>query len=177
KLRTSARDELQQFQRRLGTTTVYVTHDQIEAMGLGDRIAVLDHGRVRQLGTPLEVYHEPADTFVAAFLGSPPMNLMEDGPSLCGFRPEHLLPRASFPPADAVVEFPLTVTRIEHLGADRLVYATLQPPHPRTRVVCRLPSNVAVPLETGVRYAFALRHDDLRYFDRATGLKRPAVTT
>ncbi|MCZ7561260.1 MAG: ABC transporter ATP-binding protein [Burkholderiaceae bacterium] len=177
KLRTSARDELQQFQRRLGTTTVYVTHDQIEAMGLGDRIAVLDHGRVRQLGTPLEVYHEPADTFVATFLGSPPMNLMDDGPVSCGFRPEHLLPRESFPAGDTVVDFPLAVTRIEHLGADRLVYATLQPPHPQTRVVCRLPSNVPAPLETGRRYEFALRPGELRYFDRETGLKRPAAPT
>ncbi|MGH8713206.1 MAG: ABC transporter ATP-binding protein, partial [Casimicrobiaceae bacterium] len=76
KLRTSARDELQQFQRRLGTTTVYVTHDQIEAMGLGDRIAVLDAGRVHQIGTPSEVYDDPADIFVATFIGSPPMNLI-----------------------------------------------------------------------------------------------------
>ncbi len=177
KLRTSARDELQQFQRRLGTTTVYVTHDQIEAMGLGDRIAVLDHGRVRQLGTPLEIYHEPADTFVATFLGSPPMNLMDDGPVSCGFRPEQLLPREAFPAGEAVVDIPLTVTRIEHLGADRLVYAALEPPHPRTRVVCRLPSNVPAPLEPGRRYDFALRPGDLRYFDRETGLKRPAAPT
>ena len=77
KLRALARDELQQFQRRIGTTTIYVTHDQIEAMGLGDRIAVMQGGRVRQLGTPAEVYGEPADTFVAGFLGSPPMNMLE----------------------------------------------------------------------------------------------------
>ena len=73
--RASARDELQQFQRKVGTTTIYVTHDQVEAMGMGDRIAVMDHGRIRQLGTPREIYDEPADTFVATFLGSPPMNL------------------------------------------------------------------------------------------------------
>src|SRR5712671_6149511 len=77
KLRNSARDELKQFQRSLGTTTIYVTHDQAEAMGLGDRIAVLNQGRVRQLGPPQVVYNEPADTFVAGFLGSPPMNFFE----------------------------------------------------------------------------------------------------
>src|SRR6185295_2640570 len=65
KLRTLARDELQQFQRRLGTTTIYVTHDQVEAMGLGDRIVVMKAGTVRQIGTPQEIYDEPADTFVA----------------------------------------------------------------------------------------------------------------
>ena len=73
--RASARDELQGFQRRVGTTTIYVTHDQVEAMGMGDRIAVMDQGRIRQLGSPEEIYDDPADTFVATFLGSPPMNL------------------------------------------------------------------------------------------------------
>ena len=95
KLRNSARDELKQFQRGLGTTTIYVTHDQAEAMGLGDRIAVLNQGKVRQIGTPQEIYGEPADTFVATFIGSPPMNLVEDGTTYLGFRPENFLPRGS----------------------------------------------------------------------------------
>jgi hypothetical protein len=77
KLRAVARFELKQLQRQLGTTTIYVTHDQVEAMGLGDRIAVMDKGRIRQIGKPQEVYDDPADTFVATFLGSPPMNLIE----------------------------------------------------------------------------------------------------
>ena len=68
KLRNSARDELKQFQRSLGTTTIYVTHDQAEAMGLGDRIAVLNQGRVRQIGTPHEIYGYPADIFAATLL-------------------------------------------------------------------------------------------------------------
>src|ERR687891_6276 len=76
KLRTSARDELKRFQQRVGTTTIYVTHDQAEAMGLGDRIAVLDQGQVHQVGHPVEVYDHPANTFVATFIGSPPMNLV-----------------------------------------------------------------------------------------------------
>src|SRR5438105_595631 len=79
KLRASAREELERFHRRVGTTTIYVTHDQVEAMAMGDRVLVLNKGVVHQLGTPAEVYDNPADTFVATFLGSPPMNLAELG--------------------------------------------------------------------------------------------------
>src|SRR5207302_7502038 len=89
KLRNSARDELKQFQRNLGTTTIYVTHDQAEAMGLGDRIAVLNQGKVCQIGTPQDIYGQPTDIFVATFIGSPPMNLVEDGATYLGFRPEN----------------------------------------------------------------------------------------
>src|SRR5438874_9111768 len=96
KLRTAARDELQMFQRKLGTTTIYVTHDQVEAMGLGDRIAVMSGGKIRQLGPPTDVYNEPADTFVAGFLGSPPMNFFERGEVLVGFRPEQMLPKGTY---------------------------------------------------------------------------------
>ncbi|HXP13891.1 MAG TPA: ABC transporter ATP-binding protein, partial [Actinomycetes bacterium] len=102
KLRTSARDELKRFQQRVGTTTIYVTHDQAEAMGLGDRIAVMDRGRVRQLGRPVEVYDDPADTFVATFIGSPPMNLVPRDGRFVGFRPEHLLPVENVPGPDRV---------------------------------------------------------------------------
>src|SRR5262249_30843055 len=76
KLRASAREELVQFQKRIGTTAIYVTHDQVEAMAMGDRVVVMSQGSVRQIGTPAEVYDQPADTFVATFLGSPPMNLL-----------------------------------------------------------------------------------------------------
>src|SRR5699024_285971 len=90
--RSSARDELQVFQREIGTTTIYVTHDQIEAMGMGNRIAVINLGHLQQLGTPREIYEEPANVFVATFLGSPPMNLLSRGNRLIGFRPEALSP-------------------------------------------------------------------------------------
>ena len=76
KLRASARLEIKQFQQRVGVTTIYVTHDQVEAMGMGDRIAVIDDGRVRQVGTPTEIYDDPADRFVATFVGTPPMNIV-----------------------------------------------------------------------------------------------------
>ena len=77
KLRATARDDLKQFQDRIGTTTIYVTHDQVEAMGMGDRIVVMEKGQVRQVVSLRDVYREPADTFVARFLGSPTMNLVE----------------------------------------------------------------------------------------------------
>jgi ABC-type sugar transport system ATPase subunit len=75
KLRVQVRGEIDELQRRTRTTMLYVTHDQVEAMTIGHRLAVLDQGRLRQVGTPREVYERPADTFVAGFLGSPPMNL------------------------------------------------------------------------------------------------------
>ena len=77
KLRTQMRTELQQLQTDLNTTTIYVTHDQTEAMTMGDRIAVLDGGELQQLGTPLECYHQPANQFVAGFIGSPSMNFLD----------------------------------------------------------------------------------------------------
>src|SRR5690606_1574438 len=116
--RASARDELQQFQRRIGTTTIYVTHDQVEAMGMGDRIAVINHGEIRQIGTPEQIYDEPADTFVATFLGSPPMNLVTRDTEIMGFRPEHFFPADHAGDADDVVQLPFMPLREEYLGAE-----------------------------------------------------------
>jgi multiple sugar transport system ATP-binding protein len=171
KLRASARDELQQFQRRIGTTTIYVTHDQIEAMGLGDRIVVMQGGRVRQIGTPQEVYDEPADTFVAGFIGSPPMNIVEAGDMLVGFRPEHFLPREEHGGGGALTVFPFRVTRVEYLGADRLLYGALEGKFDGARVIARLPSTVTLPIAAGQRYDFTAREKDLKFFDRASGLR------
>jgi len=178
KLRASARDELQQFQRRIGTTTIYVTHDQVEAMGLGDRIAVMQHGRVRQIGTPMEVYDEPADTFVAAFLGSPPMNLIEGKDCLVGFRPEHFLPKEAFPMTEAAT-VPFRVTRLEYLGADRLLYGVLKRPFPEKKVIAKLPSTVTASIHQGESHEFIVKEKDLKFFDRETGLRtapRPLST-
>src|SRR5438309_5986568 len=124
-LRASARDELQQFQRRIGTTTIYVTHDQVEAMGLGDRIAVMRAGAVRQIGTPQDIYDEPADTFVAGFVGSPPLNLVRHRDYILGFRPEDFHPKGTLNSGAKIATLNLNVTRIEYLGADRLIYGTL----------------------------------------------------
>jgi multiple sugar transport system ATP-binding protein len=168
-LRTLARDELQQFQRRLGTTTLYVTHDQVEAMGLGDRIAVMSKGKVLQLGRPQEVYDEPADTFVAAFLGSPPMNFFERQGTIVGFRPEHLLPEGTHPSSDRLVNLWFTVTRVEDLGAGRLLYGNLRDLAPGMKMIVNLPSTVALRAEAGQAYPFDLREKDLKFFDKRTG--------
>ena len=98
KLRVTLRNELTRLHHRLAATILYVTHDQIEALTLGDRIAVMKDGQIQQLGTPQQVYNEPANTFVASFIGNPPMNLvppsifqLETDASLVGIRPEHLI--------------------------------------------------------------------------------------
>jgi multiple sugar transport system ATP-binding protein len=172
KLRASARDELQQFQRRIGTTTIYVTHDQVEAMGLGDRIAVMQGGRVRQIGTPQEVYYEPADTFVAGFLGSPPMNLIERQDCLVGFRPEHFLPKEAHENRGGLTTLhQFRVSRVEYLGADRLVYGVLAGQFAEAKVIAKLPSTVMGPIQPGMHYDFAIQDKDLKFFDKATGLR------
>jgi multiple sugar transport system ATP-binding protein len=171
KLRNSARDELKQFQRGLGTTTIYVTHDQAEAMGLGDRIAVLNQGKVCQVGTPQDIYIHPTDTFVATFIGSPPMNLIEDGASYLGFRPEAFLPRGIEGGDDDVI-FPFRVTRVEYLGADRLVYGVLEGREPETHLISKIPTNVRTEIAAGEKHDFVVRRRDIERFDRATGHRK-----
>ena len=171
KLRTSAREELQQFQRRIGTTTIYVTHDQVEAMGLGDRIAVMNQGKVRQLGTPQEVYHEPADTFVATFLGSPPMNLVEYHDVIVGFRPETFLPREVYGAEASLLTFQFRVTRIEYLGADRLLYGFLGGKLADAHIIAKLPSTVTTTIQQGETHEFVIQAKDLKFFDKETGLR------
>ncbi len=173
KLRASARDELKRFQQRIGTTTIYVTHDQAEAMGLGDRIAVMDQGIVRQVGHPAEVYDDPADTFVATFIGSPPMNLVARDGVLVGFRPEHLLPAEQV--TGERVSVPFRVERVEYLSGDRHVYGVTSGLGEETRVVARLPATVSTPLSAGAMHEFAVRAERLRFFDAASGLRSAPV--
>src|SRR2546423_1309493 len=180
KLRNTARDELKRFQRRIGTTSVYVTHDQIEAMGLGDRIAVMDRGRVRQLGTPQEVYEDPVDTFVATFVGQPPMNLLAArDPALppgtvLGFRPEHFLPRDHFAPGEPLQSLPFAVRRVEYLGSDRYVYGNVAGgATDDATVIAKLPAIVITTIPEGKTLEFAVPRRGLRYLDRATGAGRP----
>ena len=165
KLRASAREELERFHRRVGTTTIYVTHDQVEAMAMGDRVLVLNKGVVHQLGTPTEVYDHPADTFVAAFLGSPPMNLVELPEHIVGFRPEHLRPASSMT-GDAV-SLRLRVENIEYLGAEWIVSGSVGGGRlDGKKVFSRLTSAQGLALEG--TYDFAVPQRELRFFDRST---------
>jgi multiple sugar transport system ATP-binding protein len=148
KLRVQMRTEIARLQRRLGTTTVYVTPDQTEAMTLGDRVAVLRKGEVLQIGTPRELYERPGNLFVAGFIGSPAMNFLParwtggrlelpigslelsegmrgrvataEGPLIAGFRPDHLRAVGDAEPAGLCFEAQAEV--VEWLGADLFVY-------------------------------------------------------
>jgi multiple sugar transport system ATP-binding protein len=173
KLRASARDELKRFQEEIGTTTIYVTHDQVEAMGLGDRIAVLSAGRIRQVGPPIEVYDDPADTFVATFIGSPPMNLVPRDGVLVGFRPEHLLPLSTV--SGGALPVRLVVDRVEYLSGDRHVYGTLLGVGKETRVVARLPATLDAPVVVGEEQDFAVARARLRFFAADTGKQADPV--
>jgi len=166
KLRASARSELKQFQQKVETTTIYVTHDQVEAMGMGDRIAVVDHGKLRQIGTPSEIYDHPADDFVASFLGTPPMNLVEHNDGLLGFRPEHFLPREMLDGA-ALSELTFRIDRMEYLGSERILYGALDGFQAKREVTAKLPAYVPLSgIRAGEWHKFAVREAELRYFDR-----------
>jgi sn-glycerol 3-phosphate transport system ATP-binding protein len=122
KLRAQTRLEIQKLHRELGITSLFVTHDQVEAMTLAERMIVMNAGNMEQFGTPEEVYSRPATTFVASFIGSPPMNLLKHAPggrpgSILGIRPEHL--------DVGDTGWPLQVETVELLGAERLVHARL----------------------------------------------------
>ena len=122
KLRAQTRLEIQKLHRELGITSLFVTHDQVEAMTLAQRMIVMNAGVMEQFGTPEEVYNRPASTFVASFIGSPPMNLLKQAPGLIagqilGIRPEHLeLSKQGWE---------MRVDTVELLGAERLVHAHL----------------------------------------------------
>ncbi|MEW5862267.1 MAG: sn-glycerol-3-phosphate import ATP-binding protein UgpC [Pseudomonadota bacterium] len=160
KLRVQMRGELQALHRRLGTTSLFVTHDQVEAMTLAHRMVVMNAGRVEQIGAPLEVYARPATTFVAGFIGSPPMNLIPRDGRLLGVRPEHLEPCAE---SEAMLT--VEVDLIEPLGSDTLVYGHIGDAG-GTRVAARLHASLAA--KTG---RLPLRYDpaNVHWFDPASG--------
>jgi multiple sugar transport system ATP-binding protein len=167
KLRASARQEIKLFQQRVGTTTIYVTHDQVEAMGMGDRIAVIDHGKVRQVGTPAEIYDDPADRFVATFVGAPPMNLLSRGDIQLGFRPENFLPKDMIDDGNGgVTEFSFRVDRSEYLGSERIVYGVVDGFDAQVITAKLPPAHVAEEsIRPGEWHPFGVRKSAMRYFD------------
>ena len=178
KLRNQMRVEIKALQRRLGVTSIYVTHDQVEAMTMADRIIVMNAGRIEQIGTPSEVYHRPASTFVASFMGAPPMNMLPGvadggaahlfdlpiadqvaarGEVIVGIRPEDLIPDAAGPLA-------IEVDHIEDLGAHRLLHGALRD----ARLTVHVSKDVEVahgPLRV------AIKPDAVSVFDPASGAR------
>ncbi|WP_066455326.1 ABC transporter ATP-binding protein [Castellaniella caeni] len=168
KLRHSARREFKRLHQQTGITTLYVTHDQVEAMGLGQRIAVMNHGKIQQIGTPHEIYHEPANTFVAQFMGSPPMNLIPAGDWLLGFHPEDArVTEQSELPQHHIL--PVDIQQVENLGADALIYGVFTPN--RTDLIIKLPERMAQGLVAGQSCTFCVPDALMRRFDPRTGLR------
>jgi len=187
KLRVQMRVEIKKLQERLGITSVYVTHDQVEAMTLGHRLMVLNDGNVEQLGTPIELYERPASQFVAGFIGSPAMNFMDarisdDGsnvqlpsgvalplngagadpgqPVVLGIRPEHLENAGQ---GSGVAD--LNVDLVELLGADTLIHGHFG--DDKTDLTVRLQGTSS--LRTGDVYPCAVTPEHLHLFDPASG--------
>ncbi len=168
KLRAQTRLEIQKLHRELGITSLFVTHDQVEAMTLAQRMIVMNGGVMEQFGTPEEVYTRPASTFVASFIGSPPMNLLKNAPDgkageITGIRPEHLDVTST--------GWALRVDAVEMLGAERLVYGswahTSDPAQAETLIV-RIEESQPVPA-LGSTLHVTPRADRLHAFDAATG--------
>jgi len=161
------RIELKQLHARVGRTMIYVTHDQVEAMTLGDRIAVMDHGRLQQLGRPTDIYERPANLFVATFIGSPPMNILTpadaglaDVPAdvKVGLRPEALSPAGDG--EGHAVEIGVDI--VEPLGNETVVHGSLEGGQ---KVIARLGPRV-VP-SPGDRMRLAFDRADVHLFDAA----------
>jgi sn-glycerol 3-phosphate transport system ATP-binding protein len=189
-LRSQMRLEIKQLQQQLRTTSLYVTHDQIEAMTLADRLVVMSHGVIEQIGTPLEIYHRPATKFVAEFMGSPAMNFLlvtvtEDGAGIelpggtvllhqyeplkkykgdkiyLGIRPENYSLSSTAQPGTLQV----TVEQIEALGSDTLVYCRLQ--NSSQMLVWRIPGHWQTNLNEVI--SLQLQHVNLHFFDADNG--------
>ena len=169
KLRAQTRLEIQTLHRNLGITSLFVTHDQVEAMTLAQRMLVMHAGRVEQFGTPDEVYNRPASTFVAGFMGSPPMNLLHHAHGvppgrILGIRPEHL----SLSSAIDGNGWALQVSALEMLGAERLVYGRLGD----ETLIVRINESVSPPA-VGSTVQATPRADRLHWFDASTSLRLP----
>jgi sn-glycerol 3-phosphate transport system ATP-binding protein len=168
KLRAQTRLEIQKLHRELGITSLFVTHDQVEAMTLAQRMMVMNAGVMEQLGTPEEVYNRPASTFVAGFMGSPPMNLLNKAPgsplgTIVGVRPEHL----------DITEtgWSLVVEAVEMLGAERLTYGRWTHGSADELVIIRTEEGHAAPT-VGSTLCVTPRPGKVHHFDAGTGKRK-----
>jgi ABC-type sugar transport system ATPase subunit len=163
KLRAQTRAEILKLQQELKTTTIYVTHDQVEAMTMGDRIAVMQLGVLQQVGSPEELYRDPRNVFVAGFIGSPAMNLVpaeildgRDAGRIAGFRPEHIDVANGRPEG---LTFAARVEVVEYLGDEQLVHLTRKD----TAIQAKLP--VEEQIGSGQELTLTVPHDKLLLFD------------
>jgi ABC-type sugar transport system ATPase subunit len=166
KLRVATRAEILKLHERVDATTVYVTHDQVEAMTMGDRIVVMSQGVLQQVGTPEDLYTKPVNVFVAGFIGSPAMNLVpapvvgagDDG-LIAGFRPEHVDPGNG---ESGALHFEGTVEVVEYLGDEQIAHIAVG----ETSVVAKLP--IEERLSGGTVGQFSVARDKLHLFDAQT---------
>ena len=189
KLRVQMRSEIKALHQKVGTTSIYVTHDQIEAMTLADRVVVLNHGRIEQQGTPLELYKTPANLFVAAFIGSPAMNLIEGVVDGEGDQPAARLKDGTAIRIAASRKVkrgqPVTIgLRPEHIGSAiggdiSLTGRTVlvEPTGAQTHVVFELAGDQVTavvdgeqPVKVNTLVAATVHHERVHVFDRASGL-------
>jgi len=183
KLRISMRVEIRKLQRRLKTTSVYVTHDQLEAMTLADILVVMNGGLVEQMGRPLDIYTKPATTFVAAFIGAPPMNFLslaasDNGPGfnagsvpadagILGIRPEDFSIAEG---ADGAVAIDLAVDAVERVGAETFIYGSRDNDGGHNAEVIVRVAGQAAP-QIGERIRAVARPEKLHFFS-ADGRRR-----
>jgi ABC-type sugar transport system ATPase subunit len=170
KLRMEVRAEIAGLRRRFGTTTVYVTHDQVEAMTLADRVIVLEGGIAQQVGTPLQVYRQPANRFVATFLGTPTMNVVDAsvvpgapaGATELGVRPHDVGARTDGRPGDGNVGLgAMSVEHLERLGQESFVFGHVG----GRRFGALVDEDTAASLAHGASVQLSARRDRLCFFD------------
>ena len=158
-LRHEMRVEIRALQQRLGMTMVYVTHDQTEAMTMADLVVLMRNGAIEQAGTPATLYNCPETSFVASFVGAPPMNLLPDGNIVRGIRPEHVRPGAG---DSGCVARAGKVVAVEYMGADTIVTLLVDATH---RLAMRLPGASAIRVGEAMSVNWA-QNDESR-FDQA----------
>jgi len=161
KLRVQMRADIAALQADFGITTVYVTHDQAEAMTLGHRVAVLHDAKLQQVGPPRELYERPANLFVAGFIGSPAMNLLPQNGKVAGFRPEHVDIAGDGEGIAARVEV------VEDIGADAFVFCSADVDGEQTRLVAR--TDVRSAPQQGERVSLRPRSEEAHLFDAQSG--------